>query len=277
MRIQPETPEDHQRRSEFIKSLVQRGSHVDCVSSRYQRLVPKTIVQYWHNLNQLPDDIEECISSWRSWKDNGFTHHLFDANSARKFIKESFGTREEQAFDRCYHPAMQSDYFRLCFLLAKGGCYIDADDICVTSNIDWLFADGRLKLQPLCYDISSASMVNSTEFLHPDAGKPDWIFYFNNNPLIAASSHPIIERSLSLATRLLESAATDTLPEIQATTGPGNLTKTIFELGKEDSTDLADGLVVLDDWDSNAISKWPSSHREDARNWRLSNQKKFKY
>ena len=34
-------------------------------------------------------------------------------------------------------------------------------------------------------------------------------------------------------------------------------------------------LVVLRDWDSLAVSRWPLSHRADARNWRLSNQQRF--
>ena len=49
---------------------------------------------------------------------------------------------------------MQADYFRLCYLLVEGGFYVDADDVCVGTDIGWLFEDGRLKLQPLCYDMA---------------------------------------------------------------------------------------------------------------------------
>jgi hypothetical protein len=34
-------------------------------------------------------------------------------------------------------------------------------------------------------------------------------------------------------------------------------------------------LVVLRDWDSFVVSRWPLSHRRDSRNWRLSNQQRF--
>jgi hypothetical protein len=160
-------------------------------------------------------------------------------------------------------------------LLVEGGFYVDADDVCVATDISWLFEDGRLKLQPLCYDIASNAMVKPSLFLRADAYNPSWIFYFNNNPLVASRDHPIIERALGRATSLLELASEDALPEIQATTGPGNLSKSIFDLGVTSGDSVESHLVVLRDWDSLAVSRWPLSHRDDARNWRLSNQKRF--
>jgi mannosyltransferase OCH1-like enzyme len=198
---------------------------------------------------------------------------LFDEHSAKAFIGRSLDARHERAFERCYHPAMQADYFRLCYLLIEGGFYVDADDMCIATEISWLFEDGRLKIQPLCYDIASGGMVKPSAFLHFNACDPDWIFYFNNNPLIADRRHPIIERAVEQATHLLEGAAEHVLPEIQTTTGPGNLSKSIFDVGS--TRGLGSELVVLRDWDSFAVSRWPLSYRDDARNWRLSNQQRF--
>jgi hypothetical protein len=112
-------------------------------------------------------------------------------------------------------------------------------------------------------------------FLRADAYDPSWIFYFNNNPLIASPGHPVIEFALRQATRLLELAGEDELPEIQTATGPGNLSESIFDLGTKTSSNIEGDVVVLADWDSQAVSKWPLSYRDDARNWRLSNQKRF--
>jgi mannosyltransferase OCH1-like enzyme len=231
-------------------------------------------VQFWHDLRELPEDVKECIASWTRWTTSGLTHCLFDERSARAFIGGSLDARHERAFDRCYHPAMQADYFRLCYLLVQGGFYVDADDACVGTHISWLFDDGRLKVQPLCYDIASGAMVNPAKFLRIDAYEPSWIFYFNNNPLIASRGHPIIERALRHATELLELSGEGVLPEIQATTGPGNLSRSICELGSV-SAGMDCDLVVLRDWDSFAVSKWPLSYRSDARNWRLSNRQRF--
>jgi hypothetical protein len=85
---------------------------------------------------------------------------------------------------------MQADYFRLCYLLVEGGLYVDADDACIASDISSLFHGFGLKVQPLCYDIGSDSIVSPTEFLHAGASNEGWIFYFNNNPLIASQGDP---------------------------------------------------------------------------------------
>ncbi len=269
-----DSPEHHRARSQFIKGLVQRSVSMEAIEERYKEGPPKTIVQYWHNLQDLPDDIEECIASWANWAATGFTHRLFDEHGAKAFIAGALGVRHERAFERCYHPAMQADYFRLCYLFVEGGFYVDADDVCVGKQIGSLFEDGRLRLQPLCYDKASATMVSPSAFLQVDAYSPRWIFYFNNDPLIANAGHPIIERALRRATDLLELAGESVLPEIQETTGPGNLSKAIFELGTT-SGNVERDLMVLRDWDSFAISKWPLSIRDDARNWRHSNQQRF--
>ena len=269
------TPEHHQQRSEFIRRLVQRSAGRLPVKPQYMQSTPRTIVQFWHDLRELPADVEECIASWAGWTTSGFAHRLFDERSAKAFIGGSLGARHKHAFERCYHPAMQADYFRLCYLFVEGGFYVDADDVCVGTDIGWLFDDGRLKVQPLCYDIAAGTMVNPSVFLRINAYNPSWIFYINNNPLIASREHPVIERALRQATDLLELAGEDALPEIQTTTGPGNLSKSIFVLGTTPEGVESD-LVVLRDWDYLAVSKWPLTHRSDARNWRLSNQQRFR-
>jgi mannosyltransferase OCH1-like enzyme len=275
MQQEPDSPEHYRRRSEFIRTLVQRPSDQLSINNRCRQPTPKTIVQFWHDLGQLPPDVEECVRSWTVWETSGFEHRLFDECTAGAFISSSLGARHKRAFERCYHPAMQADYFRLCYVLVEGGFYVDADDVCVGTDIGWLTEDGRLKLQPLCYDIATGAMVKPAVFLRTDAYDPSWIFYFNNNPLIASPRHPVIEHALSQATRLLQQASEDELPEIQMATGPGNISKSIFDLGTRGNGDIESNIVALGDWDSLVVSKWPLSYRGDARNWRLSNQKRF--
>ncbi|HRI38661.1 MAG TPA: glycosyltransferase, partial [Nitrospira sp.] len=256
-----DSPEHHRQRSEFIRNLVQRRLDQCSINDQYGQQIPRTIVQYWHDLRQLPLDVGECVASWARWEAAGFTHRLYDEHTAKAFIGHSLGSRYECAFERCYHPAMQADYFRLCYLLVEGGFYVDADDICIGTDIAWLFEDGRLKLQPLCYDVASGAMVKPSQFLCADAHDPSWIFYFNNNPLIASRHHPIIERALSQATSQLELVNGDALPEIQTTTGPGNLSKSIFEHCAMLRGGGVSSLFVLRDWESFAVSQWPLSHR----------------
>lgn len=272
MRTEPDSPEHHRQRSEFIRNLVQKSRAPKIVDNEAPA-VPNTIVQFWHDPAQLPEDVRECISSWSRWETCGFAHRVFDVPSAEEFISCSLSSDHACAFTRCYHPAMQADYFRLCYLFVEGGLYVDVDDVCVASDIASLFEGSGLKVQPLCYDIGSDSMVSSTEFLQPGANDEGWIFYFNNNPLIASQGDPVIKRALERATQLLRGAVDGEFPEIQSTTGPGNLSRTIFELGAASAID--DQVLVLRDWDSIAVSRWPLSYRRDARNWRLSNGKPF--
>ncbi len=262
--------------SEFIRHLVQKQPSDNSLNRRHENAPPKIIFQYWHDLEGIPNDVRECIDSWTQWESAGFSHIIFDRHAAKTFIADSLSVRHVKAFERCYHPAMQADYFRLCYLCTKGGIYVDADDVRKSSEIEWLMNDDRLKVQPLCYDISSGAMVKSSVFLCSDAYDASWIFYFNNNPLVSAPNHPIIVRALREATRLLELTEEGALPEIQSTTGPGNLTRCVFELSRE-GYDIESELLVLREWEQLAVSRWPLSYRDDARNWRHSNQQRFEF
>jgi len=118
-------------------------------------------------------------------------------------------------------------------------------------------------------------MVPPSLFTKRGANEASWIFYFNNNPLIAGSGHPLIDRALAQATLSLEKNVKKGLPEIQSTTGPGNLTKSIFDAVTE-RDDFNNTLLVLHDWESIAKNRWDLSYRNDARNWRLSNCRDYK-
>jgi hypothetical protein len=264
------TDKSHYARSSFVRGIVQCSGSSTVASSVFAKKPPKKIVQFWDDLDRLPRDVGECIETWRKTEEQGFERILFDKHQAREFIRRRLGRRYKQAYDKCYHPAMQSDYFRLCYILVEGGCYIDADDVYEGSQIHHLFSDGRLKIQPLCYDIATNSMVHPSLFTKPGANAKSWIFYFNNNPLIAGSGHPLVERALAKTTLSLEKDVTNGLPEIQSTTGPGNLTESIFDAATENG-EIKQALLVVSNWENIAKSRWELSYRNDSRNWRLSN------
>ena len=267
--------DEHAARSEFVRTVVQRANAVEPPPASLSTTVPKSLVQFWDDLRSLPDDVNQCLESWLLLKSRGFTIRVFDATGAQEFIASKLGSRYEYAFQRCYHPAMQADYFRLCCILLDGGCYVDADDVYSGLSIEQHFSDGRLKLQPLCYDVSTDQMVPPNVFTTQGAISNNWIYYFNNTPVLAGPGHPIIERALENATRALERERSGELPDIQSTTGPGNLTRTIFELARKNS-EMLSTLCILPDWDRIAISQWPLSYRSDARNWRLSDRREYR-
>lgn len=268
------TEEDHYARSRCIRKLVQSPYNSVIITSVYAQKPPMRIVQFWDNLEKLPDDVAGCIETWKQVGEQGIERLLFDKKQARDFIYQKLGLRYMQAYDKCYHPAMQSDYFRLCYIFVEGGCYIDADDVYDGAQIQYLFDDGRLKIQPLCYDTATNMMVSPPLFTKSGADAASWIFYFNNNPLIACSEHPIVERALVQSTLFLERGVMNGLPEIQSTTGPGNLTKSIFDAVTE-NPEMEHTLLVLHNWEDIARSKWELSYRNDARNWRHSNCRSY--
>jgi hypothetical protein len=167
---------------------------------------------------------------------------------------------------------MRSDYFRLCYIFRLGGFYVDADEVYGGRDLPSWFRDHRLKVQPLCYDTLSGAMVPADVFRQRQNGSSSWIFYVNNNPLIAPAFHPVIRLALRRATGLLLGDG-DQRFDIQSTTGPGNLTRNLVrhaftvEPTAPDDRDF----VLLTDWDAFSTSRWPLSYRDDERNWRLWN------
>lgn len=257
-------------RSDFIRALTLRQLARALDFSLPQQpgiVVPRTLVRFWHDPLDLPEDVRACLDSWENLRNHGFELRMFDDRSAAAYIKQSYGSRESEAFARCRHPAMRSDYFRLCFVLAEGGLYVDADDVLQGDAWETLYRGAGLKLQPLCYDIPSSAMVPASEIWRSDLPTTGRIFYVNNDPMMAPAGHPVLRRALSRATeRLLRD---ESRPEIQSTTGPGNLTAALVAHARDlmlagQSLDFE----LLQNWDAIAETRWDLSYRGDARNWR---------
>jgi hypothetical protein len=263
--------EDDRLRSAFIRDLtlqqISRSTASSVGEPTAPTLIPRTLVRYWHDPDDLPEDVRACLDSWDRLLDEGFEFRMFDDVSASTYIASEYGPREREAFARCRHPAMRSDYLRMCFVLAEGGLYVDADDVLRGDDWRYIFHDGRLKVQPLCYDIASHRMVPAAEIWRPDLPTDGRIFYLNNDPIAAPPDHPILRRALRRATERL--LGEDPLPEIQSTTGPGNFTAALAAHARElkiAGTPL--NFELLPDWEAIAETRWDLSYRGDARNWR---------
>ncbi|WP_318451457.1 glycosyltransferase family 32 protein [Photobacterium leiognathi] len=269
-----ETSENDGLRSNFVSELIQQKTErkiVDCNKT----LIPKVIVQFWDKSDAIPYDVSKCINTWKTREIEGFQHLLFDEISAMEFISTKLGSVYVDAYNACYHPAMKSDYFRLCYIYVNGGMYVDVDDIDCQEDITHLFSDHRLKLQPLCYDIKSDSMIEPKLFTQKDTFSDKWIYYFNNNPIISAPDNPIVGYALNRATKILQKSDSE-FPEIQSTAGPGNLTASVvaFLFDKKFSS-TSDYISIQSDWNSIACTVWQLSYRNDKRNWRLANGMAF--
>ena len=95
---------------------------------------------------------------------------------------------------------MRSDYLRMCFVLAEGGLYVDADDVLLGDGWTNVFSDGTLKVQPLCYDVCAGGMVPASELRRSDLPTDGRIFYVNNNPIASPRRSSILRRALARAT-----------------------------------------------------------------------------
>lgn len=242
------------------------GMDPACRSLEVPSRIPRNLVRFWHDQSELPNDVAACMSTWERLVDHGFAIQTFDDASADRYIRNRYGARESAAFGRCAHPAMRSDYLRLCVLITEGGIYVDCDDVLLDDGWMRLFEDDRLQLQPLCYDISAGEMMPNADIWRTDLLPSEWNFYVNNDPIAAPPGHPVLRRALDRATELLLRGDD---PEIQATTGPGNLTTVLAAhahalLLRGSALDFS----LIRGWDAIAEMRWDLSYRGDERNWR---------
>jgi hypothetical protein len=119
----------------------------------------------------------------------------------------------------------------------------------------------------LCYDIAAGAMAATENIWVPDFPTEDRVFYVNNDPIAAPAGHPVVRRALRNATAKLLNDNWN--PEIQSTTGPGNLTAALAAHARDlQLAGSAPDFELLRDWDSIAEMHWDLSYRCDARNWR---------
>jgi len=257
---------DDTLRSQLMRALI---ADVHDLASKPSAGIPRLILQFWDDASAVPLDVQICLDTWRALEDSGFERIVFDDVTARNFIADALGSGATRAFDCCHHPAMRADYFRLCFMAERGGFYVDADDVYFGTPLEHLFEDDRLKLQPLCYDVATDSMVDPVSSAQAQGDSENGrTFYVNNNPIIAPPRHPVIRAALERATHQLLTTNVESR-DVQGLTGPGNLTAVLVEHALDQSRAGHEfDFLLLKNWESTARSEWPLAYRSDARNWR---------
>lgn len=259
--------QDHASRSRYLRHLTRKLSAP--AGPVQGDSIPQVIVQFWDDPTRIPSDVTECMASWAPLEREGFSRRLYGDESARSFIEATYDAAHLAAFDACPHPAMRSDYFRLCYLAHRGGFYVDADD--EYQGADWtpLFSDSRLRLQALCYDVSTDAMVDPGHAIATNGNSDALIHYINNNPIIASARHPVILAALEASTAAILGHPGGPI-DIQSMTGPGNLTVALARYARsQERLGWSIDVEILCAWDSIALSRWPLSYRTDERNWRL--------
>lgn len=169
--------------------------------------IPRTIFQFWDTVTP-PPEVQVFMQGW-SDENPGYEHLTFNNEAAASFIHENFGMELCKQFQRCFHPAMKSDFFRLCFAFHKGGIYVDADEYCKVPLIEWMPEGIDL--------VVSYSDWEKNTYIH------NW--FFGVTP-----KHLVIEKALrSALQRLWAWESGVTRPYLWDATGPGNLTRAIID------------------------------------------------
>lgn len=168
--------------------------------------IPPMLLQFWDKPT-VPDDVGAVM---RTWDDPSgvLDRVLFDDAAARRFIGENYSPAHLTAYDYAHHPAMKSDFFRLCYLNLKGGIYLDVDEACTTSPAQFL------------QNFEGFDLVLPLSETAPA--------YTNNNMIGCVAGHPVIASALDEALRvILQNKQDQARPDIWDVTGPGALTRSL--------------------------------------------------
>jgi tetratricopeptide (TPR) repeat protein len=168
--------------------------------------IPPVLFQFWDK-SSIPADVAAVMNTWND--DSGELQRVvFDDQAAKNFIRDHYPEEHSRAFELCHHPAMKSDFIRLCYLHKLGGIYLDVDEACQDTPTALLRSISGLELA-----------------LHLSSTIP---YYTNNNIIGAVPGHPVIELALSEALRsIIEGSKNGGRPEVWTTTGPGVLTRNL--------------------------------------------------
>jgi tetratricopeptide (TPR) repeat protein len=169
-------------------------------------LIPPVLFRFWDK-PVPPEDVQAVLGSWDGPAE-GLRDVLFDETAARAFITETYPDRYLAAYDACHHPAMKSDFLRLCYLTERGGIYLDVDQARVPGG------------PSLRQSLAGRSLVLPLSATGP--------VYTNNNIIAAVPGHPVLRMALEEALVRIEEATRQGIRlDLWATTGPGVFTRTL--------------------------------------------------
>lgn len=79
--------DDDSLRSDFIRDLtleqLDRTATLSGTEQAQVETVPRTLVRYWHDPQDVPDDVRACLDSWNQLRDEGFEFRMFRLSWSR--------------------------------------------------------------------------------------------------------------------------------------------------------------------------------------------------
>jgi mannosyltransferase OCH1-like enzyme len=200
-------------------------------------------------------------------------YHRFSSADARAFIETHFPEEFATAYGKCWHPAMQADFFRLCYLYRNGGAYIDADDVPTGRLPEFdLAGDQFLALRPLIHSTESGEKVAlaTSAYLERPESYPNVEVYFNNSPIMCTPRNQVLYLALIRAKSLLLSGRAEAIG-IHDSTGPTTLSLSVVLHLLNCGTSGRRPVDILSiDWDFYARvgTEAELAYKRDGRDWR---------
>ena len=200
--------------------------------------IPLDIYQTWYT-KDLPPKMAQCVEKLK--RDNPeFTHHLYDDEDCRSFIKDNFDRKVLSAFDSLVPGAYKADLWRYCILYKKGGIYLDIKFQCENGFklidmtkapenyvLDRPFSSRRL---PLNHELNMVNILNYYDSVY---NKIDTNFWKNkkigiyNAVMASKPNNPILKQCID---KIVENVNTQYYGyNALYPTGPGLLSDLYFD------------------------------------------------
>lgn len=181
------------------------------------------LLQYWEG-EPVPGDVAAMLAAWPQHMPELEPRRL-DAAGARSWLQRHGEPADLERFERCWHPAMQSDFVRVLHVAQAGGLYLDGDTPVPETP------EERERWQQLALHCWSGRTLALCVNAVRQPG--DLRHYVVNCCLWAPPGHPLLQRWLAAYRQRLDSLP----PELVGTP------RGIHRLGPELVTELVDGLL----------------------------------
>lgn len=192
--------------------------------------IPKKIVQFWDD-STIPEDIGFGMMCAQA-NNPDYEYEVFDRQMADTFVAQNCSKTIVRAYRLANHPAMRADVFRLAYLLANGGVYIDADDRCI-QPLSTLFPTG--------FELVVAQEMDGS---------------IGNNFIASSPNHPWVAHSLNMVAMFINERQGD---NIWMVSGPGAISGsfTRFYLNDFLKSQMPFGVQV---WPQHKVERHVSMH-----------------
>ncbi|WP_201863953.1 tetratricopeptide repeat protein, partial [Microvirga soli] len=212
--------------------------------------IPRQIIQYWNDPHP-PEDVTHLMDTWRSFNTD-YSHQVFDDVSAREFLTKNYAPHVLSAYRRAGSAAEKADLFRLAYLYAHGGVYVDADDRCLAPISSVLPSHVGLAVYQEDYALGGLAVGT-----------------LGNNFLAAAPNNAVIGRALESAAEALNRGDTDV---VWLKTGPALITRAFAEIAAKTPLRLAAWLENVAILERNQLSRFIAMHcftayKKTPRHW----------